>query len=76
MQPAGWSTKAIIRGLGAILGHTEHSQVLNDLTGGGCITLERIFGSLNATENLYFSFFSGLLNKEGSAMELPLTALP
>lgn len=74
VQPAAWGIKAIIRSLGAILGHTERSQVLNSLTGGSCITLGTIFG--NATEELYFNFFSGLLNKEGSAMELPLTALP
>lgn len=36
----------------AVPGHTDHSHVLHNLTGGGCISLGTFF--CNATENLVF----------------------
>lgn len=54
--------------LGAVPGHTDLLHALHNPTGGGCISLGKF--CFNVTENLVFQLFSGLLSKEGSAMEI------
>lgn len=52
----------------AVPGHTDHSCVPHNLTGGDCISLGIFF--VMRLKNSYFNFFSGLSNKEGSSMEI------